>query len=61
MILAKETAAQDKEEVVDEEECREEGAAWSARAASEGSTCDRFVASYAALRRIDSLLIAPMT
>ena len=53
--------ARDEEEGADEEKGRGEGATWSARATSEGSTRGRFAASYAALRRIDSLLMAPMT
>ena len=50
--------ARDEEEGAEEEEGREEGAV---RSASVGSTCGRFAASCATLRRIDSLLIALMT
>ena len=60
MISAREIATRDEEERVEDEEGREEGAAGSAGAASEGSTHGCFVASYTALHRIDSVLMAPM-
>ena len=50
----------DEEEGAEDEEGREEGATRLARAALEGSTSGRFAVSCAALRRIDSLLMAPM-
>ena len=50
----------DEEEGAEDEEGREEGAARLARAALEGSTSVRFAVSYAALCRIDSLLMALM-
>ena len=60
-MLAREITARDEEEGADEEEGQEERVVGSAGAASEGSTCGRFAASCAALLRIDSLLMAPMT
>ena len=61
MMLTRETTAQDEEEGAEEEEGREKGAAGFARAASVGFTHSCFATSYAALHRIDSLLMAPMT
>ena len=61
MMLVRETAARYEEEGVEDEEGQMEGAARSTGVALEGSTCGHFVASYAALHRIDSLLMAPMT
>ena len=54
-MLARETTA------LDEEEGQEEGDAGSSGAASEGSIRGRFIASYATLLQIYSLLMAPMT
>ena len=53
--------SQYEEEGVEDEEGQVEGVARSNGVASEGSTCGRFAASYAALHQIDSLLMAPMT
>ena len=61
MISTRKTAAQDEEEGAYEERGREEGATKLVRAALEGATHGSFAVSCAALRRIDSLLIAPMT
>ena len=61
MISTKEITARDEEEGVEDEEGQKEGAARLAGAASEGSTHDHFISSCATLRRIDSLLMAPMT
>ena len=49
MMSTREIATRDKEEGTEEEEGREEGAIGSVGATSKGSTCGRFVASYAAL------------
>ena len=61
MMLAKETSTLEEEGGADEEEGREEGATGFVVAAFKGSTWGRFAVSYAALLRIDSLLMAPMT
>ena len=61
MMSARETTTRDKEEGAEVEEGQEKRATGFAGAASVGSTCSRFVASCAALQRIDSLLMAPMT
>ena len=61
MMLVRETAARYEEEGVEDEEGRVEGFARSTGVASESSTYGHFAASYAALRRIDSLLMAPKT
>ena len=61
MMSAREIAARDEEEEVDEEEGREEGVVRSIRATSIGSTHGRFAISCTTFYRIDSLLIAPMT
>ena len=61
MMLVREIASLDEEEGAYEEEGREEGATGFVVAAFKGSTWGRFAVSYAALLRIDSLLMAPMT
>ena len=61
MMSARETATQYDEEGAEEEYGQEERPAGSAGAASEDSTLRRFTASCVALRRINSLLMAPMT
>ena len=61
MMSTRETATRDKEEGAEVEEGREKRATGFAGAASVGSARSRFVASCAALQRIDSLLMAPMT
>ena len=53
--------AREEEGGVEDEEGREEGAVGFARTASEGSTHGGFAVSCVTLRRIDSLLMAPMT
>ena len=60
-MLAREITARDEEEGADEEEGQEERVVGSAGAASEGSTCGRFAASYTPLCRIDFLLMTTMT
>ena len=60
MISAREIVTRDEEEGAEDEKGREEGATRLAKAALEGSTSSRFAVSCAALRRIDSLLMAPM-
>ena len=61
MMSAREIAARDKEEGVEEEKGQEEGVARFAGATSVGSIYGRFAASCAALCQINSLLMAPMT
>ena len=60
MMSARETTTRGEEEGAKEGKGREEGAVGLAGAALEGSTSGRFAASCVALRRIDSLLMAPM-
>ena len=60
MMSAREIVARDEEEGAKEEVGQEERVAGSTRVACVGSTHGRFVASYAALRQIDSILMAPM-
>jgi len=60
MISAREIVTRDEEEGAEDEEGQEEGATRLVGAALEGSTSGRFAASCVALRRIDSLLMAPM-
>ena len=60
MMSAREIVARDEEEGAKEEVGQEERVAGSTRVACVGSTHSRFVASYAALRQIDSILMAPM-
>ena len=58
MMSARETIALDEEEGAEEEDGCKEGVVG---ATSENSTRCCFVASYAALLQIDSLLMAPIT
>ena len=60
MMSIRERVAWEEQEEAEDEEGKEEGATGSAGAVLEGST-HSFVASYAALCRIDPLLMAPMT